>query len=105
MDNIPRIEIIPKKAVYQICLCEKTTDKIFLNTCTVAYSEQEAIEKTKVGSVIKELGLRREDVDFYIKIVGHLYEGKTFAEAIAKTPELTTAEKATCAEIKATLEK
>jgi hypothetical protein len=100
MDEI--IEV-PRKSVYQILLAEKATDKVLLSTSVIDYSESAAIEKIKVGSIIKELGLKREDVDFYIKIVGHLYEGKTFAEAIAKTPELTTAEKAICAEIKAKL--
>ena len=98
-------EYTPRKSIYQIMLSEKATDKILLNTEVIDYSESEAIEKTKVGSIIKELGFKRDDVDFYIKIVGHLYEGETFTEAIAKTPELTVAEKAACAEIKETLKR
>jgi hypothetical protein len=84
------IEESPKKAVYQIVLA--VADKMIFNKSVIAYTESEAIEKVKVGSVIKELGYKREDVDFFIKIVGHLYEGETFATALAKTPILTTDE-------------
>lgn len=93
----------PRKAVYQISLAEKSTDKIIISVSVIAYSEEEAIEKVKIGSIIKELGLKREAVDFYIKIVGHLYEGETFAVPLSKTPELTTAEIQSCAAIKSTL--
>ncbi|MDD5510856.1 MAG: hypothetical protein PHI12_08600 [Dehalococcoidales bacterium] len=90
----------PRKSVFQITLSEKATDKILFSADVIDYSESAVIEKVKVGSIIKELGLKREDVDFYIKIVGHLYEGETFAEALSKKPELTAEEKAKCAEIK-----
>lgn len=83
----------PRKSVYQIYLLENAVDKIILDAKIVAYSESEAIEKAKVGSIIKELRLNRKDVDFYIKIVGHLYEGKAFAEVLSKTQVLTVAEK------------
>lgn len=86
------IIVIPKKSVFQIYITEKTTNKVLLDTLIIAYSESEAIEGVKVGSVIKELGLERADVDFYIKITGDLYEGKTFAKSIDKTPILTNEE-------------
>ena len=85
---------IPRKSLYQICLTEKATDKVLLNTTVVAYSESESIEKMKVGSIAKELGLKRADFDLYIRVAGCLYEGETFAEAVTKTPILTANEKA-----------
>jgi len=78
--------------VFQIVLGSKT-GQILYKTQIIAESESDAIEKTKIGSIILELGLKREDVDFYISIVGVLYEGKTFAEPLSKTPILTTDEK------------
>ncbi len=86
------LNIEPRKSVYQIYLSRKSTDEVLLDVPVIAYSEPEAIEKAKVGSVIENLGLTRDDVDFYIRIVGVLYEGKTFADAIAKTPPITTSD-------------
>ncbi len=97
------IEDSPRKSVFQITLTWKPTDRVLLSTQVIAYSESEAIEKVKVGSIINEFGLKREDVDFYIRASGILYEGDTFAAALAKTPELTTDEKTKCAEIKPSL--
>ncbi len=85
---------IPHKSVYQIYLTRKTTDEIFLSTSIIAWNESKAIEKVKIGSIVKELGLKRSDVDFYISPIGQIYEGDTFGEVLAKTPVLTADEKA-----------
>jgi len=78
--------------IYQIYLSDKQGKIIFSKTLA-AEDETKAIEKAKVGSVIKELGLARDGVNFFIGVAGHLYEGKMFAGPLAKTPELTADEK------------
>ncbi len=85
---------IPHKSVYKVVLAEKATDKILIDTTVIAWRESEAIEKVKIGSIVKELGLKRSDVDFYISPIGQIYEGDTFGEVLAKTPVLTVDEKA-----------
>ena len=82
-------EFEPKKALYQICVAEKTTNKILYSNILSAWNETEAIQQTKIGSVIQNKGLTRNDVDFYIRSVGVLYEGEAFAEVLAETPSLT----------------
>jgi len=96
---------VPVKAIYHLWLAIKATGKIIYEATVIAYSSGEAIEKCKIGSVIKELKLRRDDVDFFIRIAGHLYEGDTFAVPLAQIPELTEGEKAAIATIKSTLSK
>lgn len=82
-------EIVEKKSLFQICITEKATDKILYSNILSAWNETEAIQKTKIGSVIQDKGLTRNDVDFYIRGVGMLYEGTAFAEILAETPALT----------------
>jgi hypothetical protein len=78
----------PRKALYQIYVSEKATDKLIQYIAVVAYSEPEAIVKAKVGSFIAEAGLTRADVDFYIRTVGILYGDDTFAEPLSLAPPL-----------------
>ena len=86
------IEDIPRKAVYQIYLTDKS-GKILLDKKTIAFNESEAIKKVKVGGTLKELKLTRDKVDFFIRVAGHLYEGETFAEPLSEVMTLTTDEK------------
>lgn len=81
-----------KKSVFNIVISKKATDKFILEVPVVAFSESEAIRKVKVGSVLQELGLTRNDVDFFIKITGNIYEGKTFSSVLSETPTLTASE-------------
>lgn len=85
-------EFEERKSLYQICITEKVTDKILYSNTLSAWNETEAIQKTKIGSVIHDKGLTRNDVDFFIRSVGILYEGDTFAESLAETPALTSNE-------------
>ena len=82
-------EIEPRKSFYQICIAEKATDRILYADTLSAWNEIEAIQKTKLGSVIQNKGFTRGEVDFYIRNIGVLYGGDTFAETLAETPALT----------------
>ena len=84
-------EIVSQKSVYQIYLTKKD-GKILLDRKVIGFNESEAIKKAKVGGVIKELGLTRDKVDFFIKIIGHLYEG-TFDVPLSEIAILTAEEK------------
>jgi len=57
-----------------------------------ALNETEAILLAKVGSVIDAFGLTRDDVDFYIRSVAVLYEGKTFKAELEQKPLMTAEE-------------
>lgn len=83
---------IPYKTLYNITIANKITDGILVSANVVAFNQVEAIRKLKVGSIIADHGLTREQVDFYIKQVGTLYDGKVLATPLAETPVLTNEE-------------
>lgn len=85
-------EYIPRKSIYKVYLVEKATNRILLEKDTVAWTEAEAIELAKVGTVISSLGLVREDVEFYTRMVGCFYDEGFCAESLAKTPEIAAAD-------------
>jgi len=81
------LEPEPKNSLYQIYVVSKIDGKVILDRKEPALSEYEAIASAKVGSVIDAFGLTRDDVNFYIRSVAQLYEGKTFrAELEQKLP-------------------
>ncbi len=82
---------IPVKSIYQIILTDKA-DKFLLDKKVVAFNESEAIRKAKIGAILKDANLERKNIQFFIKIIGHLYEG-TFDGPLSEIVELTDTEK------------
>jgi len=96
--------IEPTKSLYQIFVT--TNDKVILDAKVIAFDLTEAVEKVKIGSVLKELGVAAKDIELYIGTVGFPYQAEHgFPVAITKTPELTADEKAKIETIKSALGK
>lgn len=82
----------PRNSLYQIFVVNKQTGRVILDSKQPALNEAEAILLAKVGSVIDAFGLTRDDVDFYIRSVAVLYEGKTFKAELEQKPLMTAEE-------------
>ncbi len=83
---------IEPKSVYQIYLLERTNGRVIFSGSVAALTESEAIVTAKVGSIIEALGFTRDQVEFYIGIVAHRYEGKTFRADLEQKPPMTSEE-------------
>jgi len=86
------LEPEPRNSLYQISVVNKQTGQVILDSKQPALNEAEAILLAKVGSVIDAFGLTRDDVDFYIRSVAVLYEGKTFKAELEQKPLMTAEE-------------
>ena len=86
------LEPEPRNSLYQIFVVNKQTGRVILDSKQPALNEAEAILLAKVGSVIDAFGLTRDDVDFYIRSVAVLYEGKTFKAELEQKPLMTAEE-------------